>query len=199
MIEQRRSDVRQPPAPPGRSPRVIRRALVLAGPRVLPRPARRSPEATTRRFAPAPKGFLPVTASVAARVATAGLTAGMAWIHLHLYSTGYRHIHTIGILFLLNGIGGLLLAAALLVVPRLLLGVVATLAAIFTAGTLVGLLLSMHGGLFGFDEFAGAPFLDETLWLESFGTAVSAVVALLFLREGWTRTRGAQRVPPTRS
>ena len=39
------------------------------------------------------------------RVAGAGLLIWMGWIHLHLWSAGYKHLPSIGTLFLLNFIG----------------------------------------------------------------------------------------------
>ncbi|MDI5911889.1 MULTISPECIES: hypothetical protein [Streptomyces] len=42
------------------------------------------------------------------RLAGAGLSAAMAAIHLSLWAEGYRDLATIGLLFLLNGVVGIL-------------------------------------------------------------------------------------------
>jgi len=86
------------------------------------------------------------------RVVGAGLTAAMGWIHLYLWPNGYSDTPTIGLLFLLNGIGAAVLTIALLGSPARLLGVVSGLAALFTAGTLAALIGSLTVGIFGFQE-----------------------------------------------
>ncbi|MFG2132990.1 hypothetical protein ACGFNV_35035 [Streptomyces sp. NPDC048751] len=106
------------------------------------------------------------------RLAGAGLTATMAAIHLRLWSEGYRDLATIGPLFLLNGVVGILLTVALLVTPARRLGPVAAVTALFTAGTLGALLLSLTTGLFGFEESTDAELVGPTLYVETAGTAV---------------------------
>jgi hypothetical protein len=123
-----------------------------------------------------------MAAAMLARAIVAGLTVAMAVIHLHLWSTGYQHIHIIGVLFLLNGIVGIALAAIVLTVPTRLLGAAAAATTGFTAGTLIGLILSMTTGLFGFKEFAGAPFLNETLWVESIGIVAGSTLTAIHAR-----------------
>jgi hypothetical protein len=140
---------------------------------------------------------------MAARVVAAALVAAMGVIHFHLWSSGYKHIHIIGIFFLLNAIGGIVLALALLAVPTRLLSVVAALAAIFTAGTLLGLVLSRQVGLFGFKEYSGVPYETESIVLESVGIALTAILAAVYARAtlAWYRQevdrplKGAR--PPT--
>lgn len=112
------------------------------------------------------------------RVAGAGLTATMAAIHLRLWDEGYRGLATIGPLFLVNGIVGILLAVALLVAPVRALAPVAAVTALFTAGTLGALVLSLTTGLFGFVESVDAELVRPTLYVETAGFIVSAVLAL---------------------
>jgi len=83
------------------------------------------------------------------RLAGAALLAATGGIHLDLYLTGYRHIPTIGWLFLLQVIAAFALAAATLAIRSPL---VAAAGAGFAASTLVGYLLSVWFGLFGFNE-----------------------------------------------
>jgi predicted lipoprotein with Yx(FWY)xxD motif len=89
------------------------------------------------------------------RLAGAGLLAASGGIHLDLYLTGYRTIHVIGWLFLLQVIVMFVLALAVLVVPArspAAVSLVALGGAIFAIATLGGYLLSLWFGLFGFRE-----------------------------------------------
>lgn len=124
------------------------------------------------------------------RIAGAVLSAAMAAIHLYLWVDGYRDIPTIGLLFLLNAIGGGLLTLALLVAGRRLLGPVAVLGAVFTAGTLAALVISMTVGLFGVRETLQVPYVPSTLVVESLGTVVLAVLAGMLARSNWGWPRG---------
>jgi hypothetical protein len=112
--------------------------------------------------------------TAALRLACAGLLVWVAAIHLDLWSEGYRHIPTDGPLFLADAVGGFALAAILLVWPRPLAGL---LGMGFLVSTLAALILSINVGLFGFQESIRAPFVIESILLESIGA-----VALL----SWT-------------
>ncbi len=84
------------------------------------------------------------------RVVGAGLLAAIGAIHLDLYTNGgFRHIPTIGWLFLLQVIAAFVLAVLQLVPGGRLL---AALGAGFAVATLGGYLLSIWFGLFGFHE-----------------------------------------------
>jgi plastocyanin len=89
---------------------------------------------------------------LAPRLAGAALLAATAGIHLDLYLTGYKLIPVIGVLFLLQVIGGLVLAAAVAVTRGGLGTLTAFLGAGYAASTLLGYLVSMWIGLFGFTE-----------------------------------------------
>ena len=113
------------------------------------------------------------------RLIGAALLAGMAAIHVYLYLNGYQSVPTIGLLFLLNGIGGAILTIAVLAAPRRFLGVVALLGALFELGTLAALVASIlvPGGLFGFQESTQAFLVPTTLWVESAGVVVLALLS----------------------
>lgn len=83
------------------------------------------------------------------RILGAGLLIATGVIHLDLYLTGYRHIPTIGTLFLLQVISAFVLALLALVLAR---RTVALAAAGFALSTLGGYVLSLWFGLFGFKE-----------------------------------------------
>jgi hypothetical protein len=115
---------------------------------------------------------------IALRVVGACLLAAMAAIHLYLYVHGYQGVPTIGLLFLLNGVGGGILTIAVLGAPRRFLGVAALLGALFDLGTLAALVgaILIPGGLFGFQESVQAFLVPTTLAVESAGVLVLAVL-----------------------
>jgi hypothetical protein len=98
--------------------------------------------------------------------------ASLGWaaaIHLHLWAMGYRHIPTIGPLFLLQGIAAGVLALVVLATRHPL---VAVLGALFQLSTIGGLLLSDWVGLFGFHDHLDAPFAGVSLTVEAVGAAL---------------------------
>lgn len=106
----------------------------------------------------------------------AGLLVASGLIHLHLWDIAYRHVQTMGVLFLVQ-VAACLLAAAALLVTRHLLVVIGS--ALLMAGTAAGFLLARTVGLFGFHlpftsglaitvlviEIAAAVLLGLTAWL----------------------------------
>jgi len=108
------------------------------------------------------------------RVVGAGLLAAAGAIHLDLYLTGFRHIPTIGPLFLLQVIAAFGLAVLVLVPGGRLF---AALGAGFAAATLGGYLLSIWFGLFGFKEVRTTAGIVAGL-IEVAAFAVLATVAL---------------------
>src|SRR5580704_19276371 len=124
--------------------------------------------------------FIGASGSAARRAAiTVGLVVGSALlassgaIHLQLWAMGYRTIPTIGPLFLLQGIAGVLLAVLLLLWRRLL---VVAAAAGFMVATIGGLLVSVNFGLFGFMDTFAAPYAGLSVVLEAAGAVVLGVV-----------------------
>jgi hypothetical protein len=138
------------------------------------------------------------TLVVALRTVTAALAGAVAGIHLDLWSGhGYRFIPTIGNLFLLNGVAGSLLCIACLVLPRRVLPLAAASTALFAAGTITALVLSVNIGLFGFTESTHAPLLDQSVAVEA--AAIAAGVALAALtrprRQGSIQTKDPDPTP----
>ena len=160
LTERRRTHRRRPPAPRhwGSSLAVIALAPPIGSP--------------SRRFV---TNALLVTGSA--------LVAISALIHLYLWADGYRHIPTIGPLFVWQGIVGMTLAVALVAYPRVTLAVVG---AAFLLATIAGLLLSATAGLFGFMDHLDAPWANTSLVVESVGAALLLLGAVLPL--GATRT-----------
>jgi predicted lipoprotein with Yx(FWY)xxD motif len=85
----------------------------------------------------------------ATQVAGAGLLFASGAIHLDLYLTGYRSIPTVGTLFLLQEVVAFGLGVIILVTGSRLASAVG---AGFALSTLVGYLISLEFGLFGFRE-----------------------------------------------
>jgi hypothetical protein len=129
-------------------------------------------------------------ALIALRLATAGTAVATGAIHLHLWYDGYRYLDTIGPLFLLNAIVAGLLALSLLITPTRLLPILATLGTLFTAGTLVALIVSLTSGLFGFQEVLDAKLVKPTLAVEAAGCVLLAALALLSRRGSFRPPRG---------
>jgi hypothetical protein len=105
-------------------------------------------------------------------VAGGFMLACSAYIHVRLWkSEGYRHIPTIGPLFLLQSIGGMVIGVAVVAVRRVW---VAALGAGFAISTMAGFLLSVEFGLFGFQDTWSAPYASAAFSIE-----VVSVVALI--------------------
>lgn len=97
-------------------------------------------------------------------------------IHLMLWADGYRDIVSIGPLFLAQGVG--CIALALLVAVFRWLALLAA-GAVTLAATAVGLLVSAHGGLLGYQESLAVPYATLSLQVESTGAAVLLIGAVL--------------------
>jgi hypothetical protein len=103
------------------------------------------------------------------RLLGAALLLATAGIHLHLWQQGYRSIHVVGVLFLLDAVTGVVAAAALLAVPGRWLPLTAMAGAGLQLGTLGGLALSATVGVFGFVETWQAPWVAQSIVVEVTG------------------------------
>ncbi len=102
-----------------------------------------------------------------------------AYIHVRLWkSEGYRHIPTIGPLFIVQSIVGMVIGVAVVAVRRVW---VAVLGAGFAVSTMAGFLLSVEVGLFGFQDNWSAPFAKEAFLIESASIVALIVAAALCL------------------
>jgi len=108
-------------------------------------------------------------------VAVAGVLLS-ADIHLELWFDGFRRISVVGPLFMLNAIGGLAIAIAVLVWRHWL---TALAAAAFGAATLVAFVISATVGLFGVHEtWSGIP-QQLALWAEVAALVAGSVLAVM--------------------
>jgi plastocyanin len=129
---------------------------------------------------PAPAAWL------APRLAGAVLLAVTGGIHLDLYLTGYRHIPTIGPLFLAQIIAAFVLAVVVALRPGPL---PAAAGAGFAISTLGGYLLSLWIGLFGFQEVrTTAGIVAGVIEVATFGLLGWLAMA------GWSRSPGGAAV-----
>jgi uncharacterized membrane protein YeiB len=122
------------------------------------------------------------------RILSALALLAMGGIHLFLVFDGVGGV--LGVLFVLNAVGGLVLAVAMVAAPRRLLPWASVLSLLFMAGTLLALILALTVGLFGITETLDFTLVPTTLVVESIGTIVLAVTTALAFR---MRRAGAQR------
>jgi hypothetical protein len=134
----------------------------------------------------------PTLASGALCLGGSALMVVSAAIHLHLWAGGYRHIPTIGPLFLLQGVAGILLAVAVAVTRR---PVGALAGAVFVASTIGGLVLSVEIGLFGFKDSLDAPFATASLAVEAAAFLILVAAALVGIHGAGRGDRAARRKP----
>ena len=117
---------------------------------------------------------------VAARVVAAALVFATGAIHLYLYQDGFSAIPTIGRLFLANFVVAVVLGLAVLVRGRWIWGL---LGAGFCLGTLAGFLVSVHWGLFGYQETLSGAWQQRAAAVEIAGAVACLAVT------AWTRPR----------
>jgi hypothetical protein len=173
MVNQQHTDTDFPPRESTPSASFSRRAvrLLLRGPAELRSPASR-------------------WAVNLLAIAGAAMLVWSAVIHLRLWAYGFSDISIIGPLFMIQGIGGILVAAVLVFFRRLVLLVAG---AITNAATAVGLLLSVNTGLFGYRESLAVTYAELSLAVEFTGAVVLTLAAVITLcgpgRQSNTRGR----------
>lgn len=117
---------------------------------------------------------------LALRILSAILLAVAGGIHLYLLTVGVGGL--LGVLFVLNGIAGLVLAIGMLVTRGALLRITTVLALLFLIASLAALLLSLTVGLFGIREVWSFTLVPETVIVESIGIVVLAITTAAVLR-----------------
>jgi hypothetical protein len=109
------------------------------------------------------------------------LLLAMGGIHLYLVLfSGFGGV--LGVLFVLNALGGLLLAVAIVASPRRYLPLAGVLSLLFMVGTLLALVLALTVGLFGIREQLNGELVVTTLIVESIGVIVLAVTTARLFR-----------------
>jgi hypothetical protein len=91
-------------------------------------------------------------------------------VHLHLWDIAYRHVDTLGPLFVAQGVAAIAVAVVLVLWPR---GLVVLAGLALAAGTILGFVKALNGGIFGFT----LPVV--TSWAKlALGAEIGAVVTL---------------------
>jgi hypothetical protein len=111
-----------------------------------------------------------------------------AYTHFHLWNEtdGYRSIPTIGPLFLLQSIAGLVIGIGVVVARRLWAAVIGIG---FALSTIAGFLLSVAVGLFGFKDSWLAPYAKQAFVIEILVVVVLIAAAALCLVGSVPRAR----------
>jgi hypothetical protein len=114
------------------------------------------------------------------RLIAAAAVLVSAYVHLKEWIDGFRHVHVIGPLFVVNVVAGVVIAVLLVtwrhwLAPFLALG--------FAASTLGGFVIAAQWGLFGDHEKWQGPYV----WTAAAAEAV-AIVASLYLLAAERRT-----------
>jgi hypothetical protein len=128
--------------------------------------------------------------ALGAVVAAAVLMVCSGLIHLHLWGIAYRHVATLGPLFLVQAVAALVLAVVL-VVARVVVVALACMA--LMVGTMVGFIFAVSVGIFGFMLQIVTAWAYEALGAELLSTVVLGVLVL----RSWGVAR-ARAQPPGR-
>ena len=134
---------------------------------------------TTKARQDALRGQLPVLALC---IVDAGLLITSGLIHLHFWNIAYRHVPTLGPLFLVQVVATLLIAVALVATRRL---IVVAAAFLLMGGTIVGFILVRTVGLFNFKLGFPSGLAATVLVVEAVAMVMTAITA-------WVITRGAR-------
>jgi len=113
-----------------------------------------------------------------------------AVIHLMLWGDGYSGISVIGPLFLAQGIGCIVLGVAIVAFRSLAL---LAAGAVAGAATAVGLLLTVHVGLFGYTESLAVPYATLSLAVEFTAAFVLLLATGLLALGAHARTADGSR------
>jgi hypothetical protein len=114
------------------------------------------------------------------RILSAIFLLATGGIHLYMVFTGVGGL--LGVMFVLNGIAGIVLAIAMVVLRGRLLQLATVLSLLFLIATLGALILALTVGLFGITETWDAFLVRETVIVESIGIVVLAITTAVVLR-----------------
>jgi hypothetical protein len=136
-------------------------------------------------------------ATTVALVAGGALLIWSAYIHFHLWQTvGYKHIPTIGPLFIVQSSAGLVLGLLVVAVRRVW---AAVLGMGFALSTIGGFLftVALPKGLFNFKESWSAPFAHQAFAIEVAATVVLVIAGALCLAGSASTTRAGLAGSPS--
>jgi hypothetical protein len=110
---------------------------------------------------------------------SAALMLVSGFVHVHLWDIAYRHVATLGPLFLVQAIAALVLAVLLALTRR---GAVVVAALGLMAGTIVGFILVLTVGLFGFTLHEITNYAVIAVVVEGLAVVLLAAAGLQLLR-----------------
>jgi hypothetical protein len=119
---------------------------------------------------------IPLTLMVLTAIAVAASGA----IHLYLWDIAYRHVATLGPLFLVQAFSAFVVALAIIATRK---AVVLALAFALMIGTLLGFVLVLTTGLFGFHLGFVSGWAYLTMGAECLAVALIAVIANTLWRD----------------
>ncbi|MGO4595905.1 hypothetical protein AB4Z18_18990 [Leifsonia sp. 2TAF2] len=117
---------------------------------------------------------------LALRILSAILLALVGGIHLALLFVGVGGL--LGVLFVLNGIAGLVLAIGMLLTRGMLLRITTVLGLLFLIASLAALLLALTVGLFGITESWDFTLVPQTVIVDAIGIVVLAITTAVVFR-----------------
>ena len=114
------------------------------------------------------------------RVLSAILLLAVGGIHLFLVFDGVGG--TLGVLFVLNAVAGIVLAIGMLVLRGRLLKLATVLGLLFLIASLASLLLALTVGLFGITEVWTFTLVPQTVVVDAIGIVVLAITTVVVFR-----------------
>ncbi len=120
-----------------------------------------------------------------ARILSAIVLIVIGGIHLFLVFDGVGG--TLGVLFVLNAIAGIVLGIGMAAARGRLLKVTTVLGLLFTVASLLALVLALTVGLFGITEVWTFTLVPETVVVDAIGVVVLAVTTISVVRGSRTR------------
>lgn len=114
------------------------------------------------------------------RILSAIILIAAGGIHLLLVFDGTGGV--VGVLFVLNGIAGIVLGVGMLALRNGLLLLTSVLGLLFIAASFFALLLALTVGLFGIAAIWSLPLVPQTFVIEGIGVIVLAVTVALVVR-----------------
>lgn len=114
------------------------------------------------------------------RILSAIILIAAGGIHLLLVFDGSGGV--LGVLFVLNGIAGIVLGVGMLALRNGLLLLTSVLGLLFIAASFFALLLALTVGLFGIAAIWSLPLVPQTFVIEGIGVIVLAVTVALVVR-----------------
>ncbi|MDQ1547988.1 MAG: hypothetical protein QOH69_2892 [Actinomycetota bacterium] len=119
------------------------------------------------------------------RILSAIVLFAIAAIHLFLVFDGVGG--TLGVLFILNTVAGVVLGVGILALHGRLQRVATILGLLFAIASLLALLLALTVGLFGITEVWTFTLVPETVVVDAIGVVLLAITSVLVLRSPRTK------------